>query len=185
MTGCALIQQRVQRQRGGNCRCFLLVVTAHKFRVARSCTKCKVISWELMLLDMGFLTTNKEVQYNADCLSSTYSEHEFLQFLWDPGTSPSAWGQAESQGEGNVRDYLWLGRHMGLGLGLVLVEYCLDLWTSSTKAQLEKDRTIIRRNHLLPTVPLAPPSGTAHLLPQASISLYPVPLHSLLQPPSP
>jgi hypothetical protein len=31
--------------------------------------------------------TNKEVQYNADCLSSTCSEQEFLQFPWDHGGS--------------------------------------------------------------------------------------------------
>jgi hypothetical protein len=107
MAGCALIQQRVQQKRGGNCRCFLLDVTGQKFRVARSCTKCKVICWELMPLDGGFLNTNLEVQYHADCLSSTYSEQEFSQFPWDPGGSiASAWGQAESQGGGNVRDQL-------------------------------------------------------------------------------
>ena len=87
MAGCALIQQRVQRKCGGNCRCFLLEVTGQNFPVATPCIKCKVFCREFILLDMGFLTTNKEVQCNVDCFSSTYSEEEFLQFPWDPGGS--------------------------------------------------------------------------------------------------
>jgi len=73
MAGCALIQQRVQRKCGGNCRCFLLEVTGQNFPVATPCIKCKVFCREFILLDMGFLTTNKEVQCNVDCFSSTYS----------------------------------------------------------------------------------------------------------------
>jgi len=73
MAACALIQQRVQRKCGGNCRCFLLEVTGQNFPVATPCIKCKVFCREFILLDMGFLTTNKEVQCNVDCFSSTYS----------------------------------------------------------------------------------------------------------------
>ena len=61
MAGCALIQQRVQRKCGGNCWCFLLEVTEQNFPVATPCIKCKVFCREFILLDMGFLTTNKEV----------------------------------------------------------------------------------------------------------------------------
>jgi len=65
----------------------LLEVTGQNFPVATPCIKCKVFCREFILLDMGFLTTNKEVQCNVDCFSSTYSEEEFLQFPWDPGGS--------------------------------------------------------------------------------------------------
>jgi hypothetical protein len=57
------------------------------FRVATPYIKCKVFCREFILLDMGLLTTNKEVHCSVDCFSSTYSEEEFPQFPWDPGGS--------------------------------------------------------------------------------------------------
>lgn len=37
------------------------------------------LNWELLMIDIGFLTTSKEVHYSANCLSLTYSlSHELL-----------------------------------------------------------------------------------------------------------
>jgi hypothetical protein len=74
MAGCALIQRRVQRKCGGNCRCFLLEVTGQNFLVATPCIKCKVFCREFILLDLCFLTTSKEVQFGANCLHLTTSK---------------------------------------------------------------------------------------------------------------
>ena len=118
MAGCALIQQRVQRKCGGNCRCFLLEVTGQNFPVATPCIKCKVFCREFILLDMGFLTTNKEVQCNVDCFSSTYSEEEFLQFSWDPSGSEllhRLGGKPNFKKGGNVRDMCRMDCHVGPG----------------------------------------------------------------------
>lgn len=81
---------------------------------------------------------------------------------------------------------------MDYGLGLVKQQACWIMGVGITykRAQRQQQRAwkiLHKQNISLPlvTVHIPPSSRTAHLPPQASVSLYPILLHSLLRPPFP